>query len=606
MTDTMLRALRTSLSTLGLSLRRDSYDGRECVIAPVVLLVEGVHNGLFYPADEIEASARAWNGVPVPIFHPERDGSYVSANSPEVISQRSVGRMFNIHYDEATRSLAGDAWIEIVKAQEVYPEILSLLDSGAQIEVSTGLFTSDDNVPGEWRGEPFVSTVRAYQPDHLALLPGSQGACSWEDGCGIRANIMNLARTPAFDGFESISWAGVATTFAAYRDAYYSAHGGTPQSVVATVAAAPAAMKTWIAAKTLLGDPAASNNRDLIFFPVVNPRTGRLNEGALRAVLGGRAEQAAIPAMAKQSAQAKARALLDEHFGTKLEGNMRDRLVAMIRAIGDKLGISANELSMDDQRVAVGRALDQLDNEGWIHFIRDLYADRVIYDARGSNPSETGQTAPMVKTYMRSYTMDATTGVVTLAPETQEVREDRSWIPVAQAGPAGAVEAGPTTQGQKEKPKMNKEKIDNLIACKCTRFNESNRAQLEALDDGMLDLLVPVEQAAPAPPTTLDVTTPVTLESFLAAAPPAVKASVLRSLARDKAEKDAVVNTILANERNKFTKAELDGMEVEALSNMADLIPANVSYAGAAGGPPAGDEAPVVLKSVFKRPGDAE
>jgi len=632
MTAKNLRMLHASLSALGTSLRRDSYDGRECVIAPVVLLVEGVHNDLFYPADEIAATARAWNGIPVPIFHPERNGSYVSANSPEVISERSVGRMFNIRYDERYRSLKGDAWIEIAKAQAIYPELLSLLESGGRIEVSTGLFTSDDGTPGEWRGESFTSTVRNFQPDHLAILPGGEGACNWEDGCGIRANLMNLARTPTFDGYESISWAGVATTFAAYRDAYYAAHGGTPETVASTVAAAPAGMKTWIAAKTLLGDPAADNNRDLIFFPVVNPRTGRLNEGALRAVLGGRAAQANIPAMAKQSAQAKARALLNEHFGTNLEGNMRDRLIALIRTIAEKLGVSANELSMDDKRVAVARALDGLDNEGWMHFIRDLYDDRVIYDARGNNPSETGQTAAVIKTYQRAYTMDAETGMVTLASETQEVREERSWIPIGpagaitQAGPAGAGEAGPTTQGQKEKLNMSKEKIEALIACKCTKFAENDRAWLETLDEGKLDLLVPVEQpapaspppvppvlpaanAAPAVPPSLPAVkpiVPVTVESFLATAPADVKATINRSLLRDKAEKDAVVTAILANERNKFEKADLDAMPIETLNRLVELGRVDVSYAGAGGGPPStGPAGPPVMKSVFKRPSDA-
>lgn len=34
----------------------------------------------------------------------------------------------------------------------------------------------------------FKRIARNLNPDHLALLPGGTGACSWEDGCGVRAN----------------------------------------------------------------------------------------------------------------------------------------------------------------------------------------------------------------------------------------------------------------------------------------------------------------------------------------------------------------------------------------------------------------------------------
>ena len=137
-----------------------------------------------------------------------------------------------------------------------------------------------------------------------------------------KTNMLSVARVPSFDGTESVSWAGVATTFAAYRDAYYKGHGGVPSDgAVANVKSAPAAMKNWIASKTLLGDPSATTNKDLIFFPVVNPNTNHLNEGALRACLGGRASQADISQMAKDSVGKMARRLLDEHFGTHLMGN---------------------------------------------------------------------------------------------------------------------------------------------------------------------------------------------------------------------------------------------------------------------------------------------
>jgi hypothetical protein len=82
------------------------------------------------------------------------------------------------------------------------------------LEVSTGLFSDQDSVPGEWNGEAYDAILRNYRPDHLALLPGGTGACSWEDGCGVRANqkgelIVNEEKTNKLKDF----WANVRKFF---------------------------------------------------------------------------------------------------------------------------------------------------------------------------------------------------------------------------------------------------------------------------------------------------------------------------------------------------------------------------------------------------------
>ena len=79
----------------------------------------------------------------------------------------------------------------------------------------------------------------------------------------------------------------------------------------------PQAMRNWIASHTLLGDPAADEVRDLIFFPVVNPSSGNLNAGALRAVLSGRGAQADIPDSALNSARSVASSLLEKEFSSE-------------------------------------------------------------------------------------------------------------------------------------------------------------------------------------------------------------------------------------------------------------------------------------------------
>ena len=52
------------------------------------------------------------------------------------------------------------------------------------MEVSTGLFTENEEVHGEFRGKPYIAVARNYRPDHLAWLPDQIGACSLAAGCG--------------------------------------------------------------------------------------------------------------------------------------------------------------------------------------------------------------------------------------------------------------------------------------------------------------------------------------------------------------------------------------------------------------------------------------
>jgi hypothetical protein len=53
------------------------------------------------------------------------------------------------------------------------------------MDVSTGLYPNiDESAVGTHNGERYTGTVTEIYPDHLALLPNEQGACSKEKGCG--------------------------------------------------------------------------------------------------------------------------------------------------------------------------------------------------------------------------------------------------------------------------------------------------------------------------------------------------------------------------------------------------------------------------------------
>ena len=166
--------------------RVEQFEGKNNLIVPVTLIKPGVHNGILYTEEELGKFVETWNGIPVPIFHPEgNDGDAIPANSPDVIEKQCVGRIFNAFYDEGVKA---EIWFDIEKLKKIYPEILELINSSKMIEVSTGLFLDEIYEEGVWNGEDYWIRGLNFRPDHLAVLPGSLGACSISDGCGIRNN----------------------------------------------------------------------------------------------------------------------------------------------------------------------------------------------------------------------------------------------------------------------------------------------------------------------------------------------------------------------------------------------------------------------------------
>lgn len=156
----------------------DSY-----LVVPVTIIVEGVHNGFFYPAEELKKSVPEWENVLIPIYHPvDPQGQFLSAKEVET---ECVGRFCNSTWDENKKGIVGEFWI---LKEKISTEIIDELING-NMEVSTGLFADHDfDKAGTWNGEKYEAELSNYNPDHVALLPGSLGACSWADGCGVRAN----------------------------------------------------------------------------------------------------------------------------------------------------------------------------------------------------------------------------------------------------------------------------------------------------------------------------------------------------------------------------------------------------------------------------------
>jgi hypothetical protein len=178
----------------GYSVQETTHQEKKHLIVPVTMIVEGVLNGsrgpLLHLAQDFGKFPDAWNGIPVVINHPAVNGKNVSANTPEIIDNATVGRVYNAHIDG--NALKAEAWLNEEKLGIISPDVLSAVGMKQPIEVSVGVYTDEEDEPGTYNDREYTAIARNHRPDHLALLPCSVGACSIADGCGIRVN--NLMR----------------------------------------------------------------------------------------------------------------------------------------------------------------------------------------------------------------------------------------------------------------------------------------------------------------------------------------------------------------------------------------------------------------------------
>jgi len=188
----VIKIIKSVVINEKLNIRYETLDGVKYLVVPVVMVREQVLNGELLPAEEIEKSAPGWNDRSVVVHHPQKEnGDSVSAGLVEIIEDYHVGRIHNVVYDTETTKLSGEAWLDIKKMdknEETRSALEHILKS-KRLDVSTGYYVNNPQAfSGIHEGKAYNIVQRDILPDHLALLPGDVGACSWEDGAGVRNN----------------------------------------------------------------------------------------------------------------------------------------------------------------------------------------------------------------------------------------------------------------------------------------------------------------------------------------------------------------------------------------------------------------------------------
>lgn len=561
---TKIKLMETySLHINNYSIRTEMHQGRRHLVVPAIMMREGVHCGshgpLLHPAEELGKYTSAWNGMPVIVRHPQdSNGNYISANSPNVVDMQVIGRVYNTSM--SNDKLRAEVWIDEEKTRQVSPETLAYINQNRPLDVSVGVFTDDEESTGTWNGEEYTAIARNHRPDHLALLPGEQGACSWADGCGIRANkkggdVLDEIHINAlsYSGTESTAWS--APTLADFN--VEGQWQGLSQ-----------ADKAKVASHYLIGSSAVETFGDL-HFPVVNPSTGRLNEGALRAVIGGRGAQlTAVPASVRDAARRRAYRLLNSEFDAELE--IPETLSAVYQL--KKQGYSVIQINQDPEYTSIAGTLqgklDNMDTDTRIHYLRKLYANNFVYEVRNNGNSTL---------FQRGYSVNDNGDVEIIGDPVEVVIEENVKLKTNKGGADNMCTPNEQCAGLAAK-------VDCVIKNN-SKFTEEDRELLSTFSEEQFDRII----AAAAQPKEADpqmnkeeavqvlkdhLSDP---GKFMGLLPDDTRAQMEYGMKAYKQRRTQLIEHITAN-TEAYTAEILEGRDIDELERLAGVIKTPVDY----------------------------
>src|SRR5215218_4283648 len=172
--------------------KREKRRGRYYLVADATIINPGVMNGskgpIYYSENESKKSVREWNGIPIVVYHPTVNGEPVSARDPDVLDKFEIGRLFRTGFDGKLKS---KLWFDEEDTKRIDVRVYKKLIAGESIEVSTGLFTRNEDTAGEFNGVKYEKEAFDFKPDHLAILPDKKGACGIDDGCGVNNELSH-------------------------------------------------------------------------------------------------------------------------------------------------------------------------------------------------------------------------------------------------------------------------------------------------------------------------------------------------------------------------------------------------------------------------------
>lgn len=178
------------------AIRRESYNGREHLVLPSYTLPANVvmNDGL-YTASEIDAHYQGLEGTLAPLGHPQLNGAFISAFSPEGINQGHIGA-WNRNVKKSGNRVYLEKWVDtqIANQSEGGRELISRVEAIERGEDVPPIHTSvavflDQLEPNEQQkatGAKWVAKIHGM--DHDAILLHEVGAATPEQGVGLMVN----------------------------------------------------------------------------------------------------------------------------------------------------------------------------------------------------------------------------------------------------------------------------------------------------------------------------------------------------------------------------------------------------------------------------------
>lgn len=187
--------IRTAVN--GAKIRREQHNGREHVVIPSYTLpADVVMNGILYPASEIDKHYSGLEGTLAPLGHPQVDGQFVSAFTPEAINANHIGA-YNRNVKKAGGRVYLEKWVDVEVAQRTeggreFLERISQLEAGESVppvHTSVAVFLTTEPPTAEQKAAGAELGVAAFEAiDHDAILLHEPGAATPEQGVGLMVN----------------------------------------------------------------------------------------------------------------------------------------------------------------------------------------------------------------------------------------------------------------------------------------------------------------------------------------------------------------------------------------------------------------------------------
>ena len=178
------------------SIRRETYNGREHLVLPSYTLPANVvMNGGLYTQEQIDAHYKGLEGTLAPLGHPQVNGQFVSAFSPEGINAGHIGA-WNRNVKKSGNRIYLEKWVDVARASESEGgrellERVAAIERGEDVppihtSVAAFLDQLEPNEQQRATGAEWVADIHSM--DHDAILLHEVGAATPEQGVGLMVN----------------------------------------------------------------------------------------------------------------------------------------------------------------------------------------------------------------------------------------------------------------------------------------------------------------------------------------------------------------------------------------------------------------------------------